>query len=134
MKRLPILLFAVLVFTGCSLLTVTPKIVEPSKPSLEGNVANSGVLGRLADGSYVLSAQTVTNYNHLINLGYGKGFLQPLQDFDGTRPMSAGTYPLQQTKGGPYVPTLVPNCYAMDEEHVTAFGLMLAAWRSAQPP
>ena len=118
---------------GCSMLTVTPKIVEPAHASLEGNTANSGVFGRLQDGSYALSAQTVTNYNHLINQGYGKGFITPLQPFDGTRPMAGGTYPLQTAKNGPYVPTLVPNCYAMDDEHVTDFGMMLAARRSAQP-
>ena len=114
MKRLlPIL--AAFALCGCSILTVTPKIVEPTHASIEGNSANSGVLGRLPDGSYHLTAVAVVHYNRLIYLGYGRQFLAPLTAFDGTKMLADGSF-------------------SMDQEHVVDYGIMLADWRSAGKP
>jgi hypothetical protein len=108
--------------------TIAPKPVTASKPSLDGNVANSGLLGDMADGSSVLTPGAIERYEGLIALGYGKSptFVPALKAGQGYKRLADGTYTLT-VKDGFTAPVVCQGDYDMDEEHVGDFAQMARA-------
>jgi hypothetical protein len=74
-------LASALLLTGCTS-TVTPKPVQSSQPSFDGNIQTSGVLGRLPDGSWVVTPHWLERYQAMIR-DYGAYFAPPLKPANG---------------------------------------------------
>jgi hypothetical protein len=102
----------ILIFAGC---TIAPKPVAAAHPSLDGNTANSGLIGRLPDGSFEITKNAVLRYNGLIAAGYGSHFIPPLKVNDGTAPLPDGDV-------------------RIDAQHLADFAEMATAYRSGLKP
>lgn len=104
-------LLAFAFFAGCT--TVTPDAPVDKVASWDGNIQNSGYVGRTPDGSVIISANARERYNALIEQ-YGNRFLPPLaKDAGLDRAEIAGT-----------------NVYVIDAQHFIDFADM-ARWDRA---
>lgn len=61
--------------TGCG--TVTPITVKDNHPSFDGNVANSGIIAYLTNGTWLVTSNAHARYNGLI-AKYGTLFIPPI--------------------------------------------------------
>jgi hypothetical protein len=77
-----------LVLFGC---TVTPRQVQDTGASFDGNERTSGFLGYTADGSGVITSNALARYNGLIDQ-FGKRYTPPLQHNAGVTPFTNGTF------------------------------------------
>ncbi len=98
--------------TGCS--TVTPKPVAATQASYDGNEANSGILGFMADASVHITENARARYNDLIDV-YGRDFDPPLRHDSG-------------------VTQLPDHTYTIDRQHAVDFEVMAAKKRSGIKP
>ena len=119
---------------ACAALTVAPRPVVASQPSLDGNKADSGVLGQLQDGGWALSPGAVGRYEGLIKLGYGKPFVPPVSSGSGYFPLPQGAYPLKMGDGKVVATPIPAGYFEMDGEHVSLFAQMILAYRAGPPP
>ena len=97
---------------GC---TIAPKPVQAGQVSFSGNSQNSGLLGRLPDGGYHITAAAKARYDDLISTGYGKGFTPALKPGDGLSGLPDGTWEI-------------------DDEHLIDWGVMASLKRTALKP
>jgi hypothetical protein len=72
-RLLNILALAVFLLAACTS-TVTPGLVVPTHASNDGGEANSGLVMRLADGSFLVTDHFHDRYNGLIEI-YGRQFV-----------------------------------------------------------
>lgn len=107
-----LLVIVALVVSGC---TVAPQPIKASRPSLDGNSANSGVVGIRPNGEYELTTTAIARYEALIDAGYGKPLMPPARRGVGYYPMPNGDW-------------------SMTKQYVADFGIMVSAWRSKQKP
>jgi hypothetical protein len=105
--------FAVVAITlaGC-VHTELPDVARAVTPSLDGNVANSGLLS-LDEGGGIITANARERYNGLIAL-YGAAFVPPLT-------VNAGL-------------TTATNGWRMDREHLADFAMMNRWHKNNRPP
>lgn len=70
----PFAVFALSLLLGC---TVTPRIVRPAAPSLDGGIANSGIIQPLSNNCFQVTPLFYERYATLVKL-YGDKLLPPM--------------------------------------------------------
>ena len=101
-----------LALAGC---TLAPNPVSAGGPSFDGNALNSGVVGRLPNGSYEITPAKLAAYNALISAGYGKGIIPEIKENAGATQLPNGNY-------------------VMDDQHIVDFAVMASQYRSGTKP
>lgn len=109
-----------LVVSGCW--TVKPVAVQARRASLDGTVANSGLLGTNSLGEWVLTAGGYARYEAL-RVRYSTRFSPPLLQRDGVAANieTVNTWTVKY-KGQPV--EYQPNTMVMDDERMVDFGQM----------
>ncbi len=77
-----------LTLAGC---TVRPVVVRNQEASFDGNVQNSGIIGKDAAGNRILTPHARDRYNGLMDL-YGKRFSPPVGRNDGITATTSNTF------------------------------------------